>query len=77
VDAFRDHLAGRLRFNSAVTRARAASRIVTRYFPNGALHADLVRFAAAAKGRAALGEALFYPTCRSETIVSLAAEKVV
>jgi DNA repair protein RadC len=77
VDAFRDHLAAQLRFNSASTRARIASRITSRFFPNDVLHPDLVQFAAAARGRPALADVLFYLTCRTEQIVALVAEQVV
>jgi hypothetical protein len=57
--------------------ARIASRITSRFFPNDVLHPDLVQFAAAARGRPALADVLFYLTCRTEQIVALVAEQVV
>jgi DNA repair protein RadC len=77
IEDFRRYLAGSLRFNSQTTRRRSADRIVNRFFPNGSLNDDLTRFAAATGGKPALGEALFYLTCRTEKIVSLVAEEVV
>jgi DNA repair protein RadC len=76
VDEFRDYLTGKLRFNSQATRRRSANYIVSRFFPGEVYNDDLPPFAAAA-GKPALGEALFYLTCRTEKIVSLVAEEVV
>ena len=77
VEDFRHHLARSLRFNSQTTRRRNGDYIVNRFFPNGSLNDDLTRFAAATGGKPALGEALFYLTCRTEKIVSMVAEEVV
>jgi DNA repair protein RadC len=77
VEAFRKYLAEKLRFNSEATRRRSANYIVSRFFPGDVYNADLPAFAAATAGQPALGEALFYLTCRTERIVSLVAEEVV
>jgi hypothetical protein len=71
VDEFRDYLTEKLRFNSQATRRRSANYIVSRFFPGEVYNNDLPPFAAATAGKPALGEALFYLTCRSEKIVSL------
>jgi hypothetical protein len=76
-EEFRKYLAEKLRFNSASTRRRAANYIVSRFFPGEVYNDDLPQFAAATMGTPALGEALFYLTCRTERIVSLVAEEVV
>jgi hypothetical protein len=77
VEEFRKYLAEKLRFNSVPTRRRAANYIVSRFFPGDVFNDDLPLFAAATAGKPALGEALFYLTCRTERIVSLFAEEVV
>jgi DNA repair protein RadC len=77
VDDFRNYLTEKLRFNSSATRRRTANYIVSRFFPGEVYNDDLPPFAAATAGTPALGEALFYLTCRSEKIVSLVAEEVV
>lgn len=77
VDEFRNYLAEKLRFNSQATRRRSANYIVSRFFPGEVYNDDLPQFAAATAGKPALGEALFYLTCRTEKIVSLVAEEVV
>jgi DNA repair protein RadC len=77
VDEFRDYLTEKLRFNSQATRRRSANYIVSRFFPGEVYNDDLPPFAAATAGKPALGEALFYLTCRTEKIVSLVAEEVV
>jgi DNA repair protein RadC len=77
VEAFRSYLANTLRFNSQATRRRAANYIVSRFFPGEVYNDDLPQFAAATAGRPALGEALFYLTCRTEKIVFLVAEEIV
>jgi hypothetical protein len=77
VEEFRKHLADKLRFNSEATRRRAANYIISRFFPGDLFNSDLPAFAAATAGKRALGEALFYLTCRTERIVSLVAEEVV
>src|SRR5204863_444123 len=77
VQEFRNYLAEKLRFNSVPTRRRAANYIVSRFFPGDVFNNDLPQFAAATAGTPALGEALFYLTCRTEKIVSLVAEEVV
>lgn len=77
VEEFRKYLAEKLRFNSEATRRRTANYIVSRFFPEDVFNADLPAFAAAAAGKPALGEALFYLTCRTERIMSLVAEEVV
>ncbi len=77
IEEFRKYLAEKLRFNSEATRRRSANYIVSRFFPGEVFNADLPVFAAAAAGQPALGEALFYLTCRTERIVSLVAEEVV
>lgn len=77
VEDFRNYLADKLRFNSQATRRRSANYIVSRFFPSEVYNDDLTQFAAATAGKPALGEALFYLTCRTEKIVSLVAEEVV
>jgi DNA repair protein RadC len=77
VEEFRKYLAQKLRFNSEATRRRTANYIVSRFFPGEVYNDDLPQFAAATAGKPALGEALFYLTCRTEKIVSLVAEEVV
>lgn len=77
VDEFRNYLTEKLRFNSLATRRRTANYIVSRFFPGEVFNNDLPPFAAATAGTPALGEALFYLTCRSEKIVSLVAKEVV
>ena len=74
---FRKYLADNLRLNSQETRRRSANYIVSRFFPGEVYNDDLPQFAAATAGKPALGEALFYLTCRTEKIVSLVAEEVV
>jgi DNA repair protein RadC len=76
VEDFRNYLSDKVRFNSQATRRRSANYIVSRFFPNGVYNDDLPQFAAAA-GKPALGETLFYLTCRTEKIVSLVAEEVI
>ena len=76
-EAFRTYLSERLRFNSQATRRRTANYIVSRFFPDDVYNGDVPPFAAATAGTPALGEALFYLTCRTEKIVSLVAEEVV
>lgn len=76
-EGFRNYLADKLRFNSQATRRRSANYIVSRFFPGEVYNDDLPQFAAATAGKPALGEALFYLTCRTEKIVSLVAEEVV
>ena len=77
VEDFRNYLADKLRFNSQATRRRSANYIVSRFFPSEVYNDGLAQFAAATAGKPALGEALFYLTCRTEKIVSLVAEEVV
>jgi DNA repair protein RadC len=77
IGAIRTYLTGNLRFNSEATRRRNANYLINRFFPSDVLHHDVLAFAAAAEGRQALGDALFYLTGRTEKIVSLVAEEVV
>ena len=77
VEDFRNYLADKLRFNSQATRRRSANYIVSRFFPTDVYNDDLPEFAAATAGEPALGEALFYLTCRTEKIVSMVAEEIV
>jgi hypothetical protein len=77
VQEFRKHLIEKLRFNSAPTRRRAANYILSRFFPGEVYNVDLPQFAAATTGTSALGETLFYLSCRTERIVSLVAEEVI
>jgi hypothetical protein len=77
VESFRRYLADKIRFNSLATRRRSANYIVNRFFPGEVYNDDLPQFAAATAGKPALGEALFYLTCRTEKIMSLIAEEVV
>src|SRR5262249_5105233 len=76
VEEFRNYLTDKLRFNSQATRRRTANYIVSRFFPDEVFNTDLPPFAAATAGKPALGDALFYLTCRTEKIVSLVAEEV-
>jgi len=77
VEDFRKYLSQKLRFNSQATRRRSGNYIISRFFPGEVYNDDLPAFAAFAAGTPALGEALFYLTCRAEKIVSLVAEEVV
>ncbi len=77
VEDFRTYLSQTLRFNSQATRRRTANYIVARFFPDDVYNGDVPAFASATAGTPALGEALFYLTCRTEKIVSLVAEEVV
>ena len=76
-DAYREHLATTLPFNSHATQRRNASYLISRYFPGDCFNSDLSRFAAAMKETPALGESLFYLTCRTEKIVAQVADEVV
>jgi hypothetical protein len=77
VQEFRKYLTEKLRFNSVPTRRRAANYILSRFFPGEVFNDDLPQFAAATMGTSALGETLFYLSCRTERIVSLVAEEVI
>jgi DNA repair protein RadC len=77
VEEFRTYLSEKLRFNSQATRRRTANYIVSRFFPGDVYNEDVPQFCAATVGTPALGEALFYLTCRTEKILSLVAEEVV
>ena len=77
IDELRKHLIDNLRFNSQATRRRNANYLIGRFFPGDVLNTDLPQFAAATSGTPALGEALFYLTCRIEKLVALAAEHLV
>jgi hypothetical protein len=77
IDELRNYLIESLRFNSKATRQRYAAYLINRFFPGGVYNDDLPRFAAATDGAPALGEALFYLTCRAEKIVAMVAEEVV
>jgi DNA repair protein RadC len=76
-EQIRQFMAEKIRFNSLATRRRAANYLINRFFPGNSVNLDLPGFAAATAGKASLGEALFYLTCRSELIVALVAEYVV
>lgn len=76
-DEFRTYLANTLRFNAHATRVRFAEYIVNRFFPGKVFNEDLPLFAAATEGQRALGEGLFYLTCRTEKLLALVAEEVV
>jgi hypothetical protein len=77
IEGIRMYLSGNLRFNSEATRRRNANYLISRFFPGDVVHHDVLAFAAAAEGKQALGDALFYLTGRTEKIVSLVAEEVV
>jgi hypothetical protein len=77
IEEVRKDLITNLRFNSEATRRRNANYLISRFFPGECVHRDVPAFAAAAEGKQALGEALFYLTGRTEKIVSLVAEEVV
>lgn len=77
VEEVRGYLVNNLRFNAQATRQRNAGYLINRFFPGSILNTDLPAFAAAVAGTPALGEALFYLTCRTEQILALAAEEVV
>lgn len=77
IERFRDYLINNLRFNSKATRRRNANYIINRYFPGEYFNTDLPAYSAAVKDTPALGEALFYLTCRTEKIVAMVAEDVV
>ncbi len=77
IDEVRKYLADNLRFNSESTRRRNANYLINRYFPGELFNSDLPRFASAAAKSSALGEALFYLTCRAEKLVALVAEEIV
>lgn len=73
----RKYLTNTLPFNSQSTRRRNANYLVSRYFPDDVVHPDVVAFASVVEGKPALGDALFYLTCRTEKIVALVAEEIV
>jgi len=73
----RNYLIANLRFNSQATRRRNANYLISRFFPGEVVHPDVLAFAAAVEGQPALGDALFYLTCRTEKIVALVAEQIV
>jgi hypothetical protein len=77
VEDIRKYLIANLRFNSEATRRRNANYLISRFFPGDVVHSDVPAFAAAVEGKPALGDVLFYLTCRSERIVSLVAEELV
>ena len=77
IDEIRNYLTTNLRFNSQSTRRRNANYLISRYFPGEVVHPDVIQFAAAVEGKPALGDALFYLSCRTEKIVALVAEEVV
>lgn len=77
VDELRNHLIANLRFNSEATRRRSANYLISRFFPSRASFTDLPQFAAATAGTPALGEALFYLTCRAEKVIGMVAEEIV
>ena len=77
IEEARSYLIKNLRFNSEATRKRYANYLINRFFPGEYLHQDVVQFCEAMKGRQALGEALFYLTCRTELIVAKVAEELV
>lgn len=77
IEEARSYLIRNLRFNSEATRRRYANYLINRFFPGDYLHQDVVQFCEAMKGRQALGEALFYLTCRTELIVAKVAEELV
>jgi DNA repair protein RadC len=77
IDELRKHLIDNLRFNSEATRRRNANYLIGRFFPGDVLNTDLPQFAAITSGTHALGEALFYLTCRIERIVAQVADQVV
>lgn len=77
IEDVRKYLISNLRFNSQATRRRNANYLISRFFPGEIVHPDVLAFAAAVEAKPALGDALFYLTCRSEKIVSLVADEVV
>jgi hypothetical protein len=77
IEGIRTYLTSNLRFNSQATRRRNANYLINRFFPGDVVYPDVLAFAAAADGKHALGDALFYLTGRTEKIVSLVAEQVV
>jgi hypothetical protein len=77
IDEFRSYLTDRLRFNAHATRVRFAEYIVNRFFPGKVFNDDLPQFAAATEGQQALGDGLFYVTCKTEKLLALVAEEVV
>ena len=77
IDEIRNYLTTNLSFNSQATRRRNANYLISRYFPGEVVNADLPPVAAALDGTAALGEVLFYLTCRTEKIVARVADEVV
>ena len=77
INEIRNYLTANLRFNSLATRRRNANYLISRFFPGESVHSDVTQFAAAVEGKPALGDALFYLTCRTEKIVALVAEEIV
>jgi DNA repair protein RadC len=77
IQAFREHLIGKIRSNSLATRRRIAGYLLNRFFPGDVLHKDLAEFASKTAGKPALSDALFYLTCRMEPIVASVADEVV
>ncbi|MEZ6141697.1 MAG: hypothetical protein R3B84_14085 [Zavarzinella sp.] len=77
IDNIRKYLTDKLSFNSQATRRRNVNYLISRYFPGEVVHPEVAPFAAAVEGQPALGDALFYFTCRMEKIVALVAEQIV
>jgi DNA repair protein RadC len=77
IAGYRKYLWETLPFNAVATRKRNASYLIGRFFPGEHLHPDLAAFAAAAEGHRALGDVLFYLTCRTEKMVSMVAESLI
>jgi hypothetical protein len=77
IASYRKHLHETLPYNAVATRKRNANYLIGRFFPGEHLHPDLVAFAAAAERHRALGDVLFYLTCRTEKMVAMVAEALI
>jgi len=77
IASYRKHLHETLPYNAVATRKRNANYLIGRFFPGEHLHPDLVAFAAAAERHRALGDVLFYLTCRTEKMVAMVAESLI
>ncbi len=77
IASYRKHLHETLPYNAVATRKRNANYLIGRFFPGEHLHPDLVAFTTAAEHHRALGDVLFYLTCRKEKMVAMVAESLI
>ena len=77
IAGYRRFLSETLPFNAVATRKRNAKLFDRPLLPRRSLHRDLAIFAAAAERHDALGDVLFYLTCRTEKMVAMVAESLI